>query len=193
MFKKVTAKKLMLAVAGSALLSSAVYAATFSISGGQGRQESQTGGQTSGTLSFSKSFKITSVGSGTLRLSVMQVLNRKSGGGAEPITQLGVRKNGTKFRFYIVQATGGDSSRDCSSSADVSLNEDITLSVSVVKGGTPTYKIKGISCSKPNPSGDRAGKLVFDNGTVQNNSEYYGKWGAYGTGSNVASATVVMN
>jgi hypothetical protein len=187
MFKKVTAKKIMLAVAGSALLSSAVYAATFSISGGQGRDEAQTAGQRSGTLSFKKSFKITKVGSGTLRLSVMQVLNRKSGGGAEPITQLGIKKNGSKFRFYIVQ--GG---QDCTSSADISLNENITLSVSVAKGATPTYTIKGFKCSKANPSGDRAGKLVFDNGTVQNNSEYYGKWGAYGTGSNDTSATVVM-
>ncbi len=181
-------KKAILIATSSAFIATGAYAATFSVtSASASRDEVTGGGKNSGTLTASGTFKITKVGSGTLKLSIMQVLNRRSGnsGSAEPITQLGLQKSGSKFSFYIVQ--GG---QDCSGTADITLNQSIKISVSVAKGSTPTYTIGGVKCSKANPAGDRAGKLVEDNGSVLNDRYYYAKYGAYATGSNKTSATV---
>lgn len=183
---KIFSTKALLLALVAWMMASGAYAATFSVSSTPGSRDEVTGpGKTSGTLSASGKFRIKSVGSGTLKLSIMQMLNRRPSGGAEPITQLGLTKSGSKFAFYIVQGT-----QQCTSAPTIALNEYITISVTVEKGGSPAYTIGGVRCQKSNSAGDRAGKLVEDNGRVINNTEYYSKYGAYGSSSNRASATV---
>ncbi len=187
---KLCGKKVILAATAAAFMASSVYAATYAVTSTAGSRSEVTGpDKNDGVISASGSFKITRVGSGTLKLSIMQVLNNKSGtsGGAEPITQLGLQKSGSKFSFYIVQ--GG---QNCTSTPVISLNEAVNISVSVDRGETPTYTIGGVKCSKANPDGDRAGKIV-QNGVSTTGRYYYAKYGAYGTNSNSASATVEWN
>jgi hypothetical protein len=179
-------KKAILVAMGTSLIATGAYAASYSVTSAAASRDEVTGpGRTSGTLTASGTFKITKVGSGTLKLSIMQALNRKPEGGAEPITQLGIQKSGSKFSFYIVQGN-----QACLSTPVIGLNQAVTISMSVAKGASPTYTIGGVKCSKANSAGDRAGKLVRDDGSIVNDAEYYAKYGAYATNSNATSAMV---
>jgi hypothetical protein len=152
------------------------------------------------TYTLTRKMKMGAWASSADRISIMQVLNQKdafdAGQGSAPVNQLGIRRNGSKFEYYIVQ--GGQT---CGGAPEPKKDVEHTIKVSYKYGGTPAYYITGkvgnqnktVKCQKGKEQrvGKYRPKLSDDSfGPAKNNRPYYPKYGAYVTGSGKGGATI---
>jgi hypothetical protein len=177
---------------GGTITSQTSNSGNFNLTGeNQSRAEFRYRSIKTGTVSLSGTMKIqawnraSESGTDSDRISIIQALNieedNQPTGGSNPISQLTIRKSPTatdpNAMIFFVITGGSGSSGPCTGAPAPKEGSSYTISMTVAKGGSPTYKINGVSCTKVAADGDRAGQVGSDTGKF-----YYGKLGAYVTG-----------
>lgn len=157
------------------------------------RAEIRRESQDSGSQSMGGNFRLNNQ-SGNY-LSIIQVLNVKQccsdTGPSEPVSQLAIRKNGTKkvngetlatYEFYIEQVSGKPR---CGNIAKITKNQTVSVKVTYSKGSHPTYYVGGRSCT-----GGKSDRKVGYPSTSTQATQYYGKLGVYKTNDGTGSSSV---